>query len=118
MSTYLITHLRIPGGIPNEQGLSYLEQVEETMAPFGGAYLAQGAPSTVKEGTWDGSVVLIEFPNRAAVDGWYDSEAYQRILPLRTGSSIADTVVIDQLPQEFTVKGFAAGVRARIAAAA
>jgi hypothetical protein len=24
MSTYLINHLRIPGGIPNEEGVSYL----------------------------------------------------------------------------------------------
>lgn len=118
MSTYLITHLRIPGGVPNEQGLSYLEQVEETMAPFGGTYLAQGAPIAIKEGVWDGSVVLIEFPDRAAVEGWYESEAYQRILPLRTGSSIADTVVIDQLPGDFTVKGFVSGLRAKLAASA
>jgi uncharacterized protein (DUF1330 family) len=44
MSTYLISHLRIPAGVPNEQGLSYLEQVEETLIPFGGTYLAQGTP--------------------------------------------------------------------------
>ncbi len=37
MSTYLINHLRIPGGVPNEEGLSYLEQVEATVAPFGGS---------------------------------------------------------------------------------
>ncbi|WP_431038387.1 DUF1330 domain-containing protein [Streptomyces sp. P6-2-1] len=118
MSTYLITHLRIPGGIPNEQGLSYLEQVEDTLAPFGGAYLAQGAPAAIKEGAWEGSVVLIEFPDREAAEGWYASEAYQRILPLRTGSSIADTVIVDQLPEDFTVKGFVASIRAKIAASA
>jgi uncharacterized protein (DUF1330 family) len=118
MSTYVITHLRIPGGIPNEEGLSYLEQVEDTLLPFGGAYLAQGAPAEIKEGGWEGSVVLIEFPDRAAVDGWYESEEYQRILPLRVGTSISDTVVIDQLPEDFTVKGFVAGIRAKIAAAA
>lgn len=117
MSTYLITHLRIPGGVPNEQGLSYLEQVEATLAPFGGAYLAQGAPDAVKEGSWEGSVVLMEFPNRDALEGWYASDAYQRILPLRTGSSIADTVVVDSLPEHFTVKEFVAGIRARTGAA-
>ena len=30
LSAYLINHLRIPGGVPNEAGLSYLEQVEST----------------------------------------------------------------------------------------
>lgn len=116
MSTYLISHLRIPAGVPNEQGLSYLEQVEVTLAPFGGAYLAQGAPD-VKEGSWDGSVVLMEFPDRTAAEEWYASEAYQQILPLRTGSSIADTVLVDRLPEGFTVKEFAADLRAAIAAA-
>jgi uncharacterized protein (DUF1330 family) len=102
MSTYLIGHLRIPAGVPNEQGLSYVEQVEATLAPFGGAYLAQGSPD-VKEGSWDGFVVLMEFPNRTAAEGWYASEAYQQILPLRVGSSIADTVLVDHLPEGFNV---------------
>src|SRR2546422_4564898 len=29
----LINHLRIPGGVPNDEGLSYLEQVEATEGP-------------------------------------------------------------------------------------
>jgi uncharacterized protein (DUF1330 family) len=118
MSTYLINHLRIPADVPNNEGLSYLEQVEATVAPFGGTWLAQGAPDVVKEGSWDGAVVLMEFPDRAAAEGWYSSDAYQQILPLRVGSSISDLVFIDQLPEGFTVKGFAADVRAAIAAAA
>ena len=36
MSTYLINHLRIPGGVPNKEGLRYLEQVECTARPYGG----------------------------------------------------------------------------------
>jgi len=115
MSTYLINHLRIPAGVPNEQGLSYLERVEETVAPFGGVWLAQGAPDVVKEGSWEGAVVLMEFPDRAAAEGWYASAAYQEILPLRTGSSISDLLFIDHLPAGFTVTGFAAEVRAAAA---
>lgn len=118
MSTYLINHLRIPADVPNEQGLSYLEQVEETVAPFGGVWLAQGAPDAVKEGSWEGSVVLMEFPDRAAAEAWYASDTYQQILPLRTRNSISDLVFIDHLPEGFTVKGFAGDVRAAIAAAA
>lgn len=114
MSTYLISHLRIPADIPNEDGLVYLERVEDTLVPFGGRYLAQGVPDAVKEGSWAGSVVLIEFPDRAAIDGWYASEEYQRILPLRVTSSIADTVVIDQLPEGFTAAGLVASIRAAI----
>lgn len=118
MSTYLINHLRIPADIPNEQGLSYLEQVEATVAPFGGRWLAQGAPDVVKEGSWEGSVVLMEFPDRDAAEDWYASEAYQQILPLRVRNSISDLLFIDQIPEGFTVKGFAGEVRAALGAAA
>ena len=33
VATYLVNHLRIPGDIPNLDALSYLEQVEATVAP-------------------------------------------------------------------------------------
>lgn len=114
MTTYLINHLRIPGDVPNEAGLTYLESVEETVAPFGGKWLAQG-PADVVEGTWPGLVVLMEFPSRIAADAWYHSAAYQAILPLRVKNAISDIIFIDQLPAGFTVKGFAQGVRAAIA---
>ncbi|MEU7841820.1 DUF1330 domain-containing protein [Micromonospora sp. NPDC049114] len=116
MSTYLINHLRIPGGIPNEAGLTYLEQVEATVHPYGGKWLAQGDVDVV-EGAWPGSVVLIEFPTRADAENWYNSPEYQAILPLRTNNAISDIILVDSLPSDFTVAGFAGQVRAAIAAA-
>jgi uncharacterized protein (DUF1330 family) len=116
MSTYLINHLRIPGNVPNEAGLSYLEQVEATVKPYGGKWLANGEADVV-EGAWPGLVVLMEFPNRAAADAWYNSAEYQAILPLRVNNAISDIVLIDSLPADYTVRGFAQQVRAAIQAA-
>jgi len=113
MKTYLINHLRIPGDAPNGDGLAYLEKVEATVAPYGGKWLAMG-PATVVEGAWPGSVVLMEFPGREAATAWYNSAGYRAILPLRTKNAISDIVLIDQLPEGFTVKGFAAEVRRAI----
>jgi uncharacterized protein (DUF1330 family) len=110
MTTYLINHLRIPGDIPNNDSLTYLESVEATVAPFGGKWLAQG-PVEVVEGAWPGLVVLMEFPSHEAAKAWYNSSAYQAILPLRTKNAISDLILIDELPPGFTVKGFAGGVR-------
>jgi uncharacterized protein (DUF1330 family) len=110
MKTYLINHLRIPGDIPNSAALTYLEHVEATVAPFGGKWLAQGPGDTV-EGAWPGSVVLMEFPSREAANHWYHSAAYQQILPLRQKNAISDIILIDELPDGFSVKGFAEGVR-------
>ena len=115
MKTYLINHLRIPGDVPNLEGLTYLDQVEATVAPYGGKWLAQG-PADVIEGAWPGAVVLIEFPNRKAATDWYNSPEYQAILPLRTRNSISDLILIDQLPETFTVKAFAADIRHAIGA--
>jgi len=116
MSTYLINQLRIPGGVPNEEALSYLEQVEATVAPYGGKWLAQGDVSVV-EGAWPGSVVLMEFPDRDAAERWYNSAEYQAILPLRVNNAISDLVLVDSLPEDFTVRGFAQQVREMIAKA-
>jgi uncharacterized protein (DUF1330 family) len=116
MSTYLINHLRIPGGVPNEEGLSYLEQVEATAAPYGGVWLAQGEADAI-EGTWPGSVVLMEFPSRADAENWYHSPEYQAILPLRLNNTISDLIFVDRVAPDFTVAGFARGVRAAITAA-
>jgi len=115
MTTYLINHLRIPNDIPAENGLTYLEQVEATVAPFGGKWLAQGAPDRVVEGAWPGSVVLMEFPDRGTAEAWYASDAYQAILPLRTHHTISDLIFIDHLPEGFTVKSIADQVRAATA---
>jgi len=117
MKTYLINHLRIPGDIPNEAGLSYLEQVEATVAPFGGKWLAQGGVDVV-EGVWPGSVVLMEFPSRQAATHWYNSPEYVEIRNLRIKNSISDIILIDEMSADFTIKGFAGEVRRAILARA
>lgn len=110
MTTYLINHLRIPGDIPNSDALDYLDQVEATVAPYGGKWLAQG-PGDVIEGAWPGAVVLMEFPTREAADKWYNSAAYTSLRPLRIKSAISDIILIDSLPAGFTIKGFAENIR-------
>ena len=113
MTTYLINHLRIPGGVPNEAGLSYLEQVEGTAKAYGGKWLAQGAVQVV-EGAWPGSVVLMEFPNMTEAQRWYRSPEYQKILPLRVNNAISDLILVDGVGADFSVAGFAKQVKSAI----
>lgn len=110
MTTYLINHLRIPGGVPNEAGLSYLEQVEKTARPHGGEWLAQG-DVRVLEGAWPGAVVLMRFPSLDHAMDWYQSAAYRKILPLRVNNSISDLILVEGVSPEFTVAGFARQIR-------
>lgn len=117
MSTYLINHLRIPGGIPNDEGLAYLEQVEATAAPYGGEWLAQG-DVRVLEGAWPGAVVLMKFPSTLDAMNWYHSPAYQRILHLRVNNAVSDLMLVDGVGRDFTVAGFAREIRRAKTAAA
>ena len=36
--------------------------------------------------------VVIRFPNAAAIDGWYNSAAYQALIPLRLEAADLDLV--------------------------
>jgi len=116
MTTYLINHLRIPGGVPNDEGLSYLEQVEATAKPYGGEWLAQG-DVRVLEGAWPGALVLMRFPSMSNAMSWYNSAAYQKILHLRVNNSVSDLVLVDGVGRDFTVAGSAREIRRARAAA-
>ena len=81
MTAHLVDHLRTPNGVPEPEGLRYLESVEATFTPYGARWLVLDAPVVVLEGTWPGSVVLMEFPDMDAAQEWYHSPEYQEILP-------------------------------------
>ncbi len=93
MQTYAIGRL---GGVAlNAEIVAYLEQIDATLAPFGGRFVIHGGPVTVLEGAWAGDLVMIAFPDRAAAEAWYASPAYRAILPLRTRNAACDVVLID-----------------------
>ena len=75
--------------------VEYLERIDATLAPFGGHFVVHGAEPTMLEGTSPGTVVVIEFPDRAKAEGWYASAAYQAIVTLRTDNSASTVFLID-----------------------
>ncbi|MGK5497983.1 DUF1330 domain-containing protein [Streptomyces sp. URMC 125] len=83
MTAYAIAHLRNHPG-PHPDVIAYLERIQDTLEPFSGRFRVHGGPMEMREGEWPGSVVVTEFPAMEQARAWYDSEAYQEILPLRT----------------------------------
>lgn len=58
------------------------------VAKFGGRYLAVGAEVRVLEGDWvPRRTVIIEFPDMAAVEAFYQSPEYAAIRPIRWQSA-------------------------------
>jgi uncharacterized protein (DUF1330 family) len=74
----------------------YRKEVPATVAPFGGQFVVRGGSLTVLEGEWPHPrLVIIEFPSRAAAEGWYHSAEYQEIISLRHNSSVGNMVIVD-----------------------
>jgi uncharacterized protein (DUF1330 family) len=75
---------------------AYRKEVPATLEAFGGRFVTRGGGLTILEGEWPHSrLVIIEFPSRAAAEGWYKSEGYQKIIGLRHASSIGTLVIVD-----------------------
>ena len=72
----------------------YLQRIDGTLAPFGGRFRIHGGPYEPVEGAWSGDLVVIEFPSMEQARGWYESDAYQAIRPLRAGHTEGDLLLV------------------------
>lgn len=81
--------------------VEYIEKIDATLAPYGGRFLVHGGELTPAEGTWDGDIVIIEFPDQAAARDWYLSADYQAILPLRTEHSQSIAALVEGVPSGY-----------------
>jgi uncharacterized protein (DUF1330 family) len=93
VSAYGFAHLR--SRRYHSDVIEYLERIQATLVPFAGRFVIHGSPAEVLEGTWPGSMVLIEFPSLADARAWYDSPAYRAILSLRTDHIAGDVLLIE-----------------------
>jgi uncharacterized protein (DUF1330 family) len=71
----------------------YRSKVPATLAPWGGELLLRGKRVAVLAGEHSYTdVVVIRFPDQAALNGWHASAAYQVLIPLR--QQAADVVLL------------------------
>jgi uncharacterized protein (DUF1330 family) len=75
--------------------IRYMRDIDDTFRPFGGEFLVHGGHLDAREGRWDGSLVIIRFPDTDAAARWYDSADYQRILPLRLNNSDSMAAIVE-----------------------
>ena len=71
----------------------------------------------VLEGPDVEGVAIIAFPTLAEARAWYDSPAYQEILPLRTDNIEGDTLIVPGVAQQpYDARQTAAALRAMASA--
>ncbi|WP_344849976.1 DUF1330 domain-containing protein [Kribbella ginsengisoli] len=80
--------------------IEYLQRIDATLAPFDGHFIVHGGSPEHVEGEWQGTLIVIEFPDYQHARGWYDSPAYREILPLRTENSDGVTMLLAGVDRE------------------
>src|ERR1700740_1569656 len=94
MAVYLISDVGPVAPEAQEAWQAYLERAPATIAQYGGRYLARGGAIDVVEGIWVPlASVLVEFPDRAAVERWYASPEYAEALRIR-GSLLHRNMIV------------------------
>ena len=74
----------------------YTDKTQASVAQHGGVFIVRGGAFTVMEGDMPGERhVVIRFPDRASAEGWYNSDQYQKILPIRQANSKGTLMIID-----------------------
>lgn len=99
MAAYAVAHLREM--TVNREIISYLKKIDATLEPFDGRFLVHGKKSEVVEGEFPGYLIIIAFPDMEKARGWYYSDAYQEILPLRTNNSKGSVILVDGVADNY-----------------
>jgi uncharacterized protein (DUF1330 family) len=90
----------------NADIVRYLQEIDDTLTPFGGRFLVHGTTPEVIEGPWADATVIIEFPHVEAARAWYASPAYLELLPLRTENSDSTAAILDGVGPGYRAASF------------
>lgn len=93
MPAYVIADIEVtdPAGYA-----PYRPLAAESIARFGGRYLARGGATELFEGApAPGRVVVIEFPDAETARRWYRSDEYQKALKIRQAASRGRLILVE-----------------------
>ena len=77
---------------------TYKAKVSPTIFAHGGKYIVRGGAHATLEGPWEPKrVVVLEVPDRNAVERWWASPEYQEAKAYRQRSSTGSLVVVEGL---------------------
>ena len=81
----------------SESFLQYATSVPETLPPFQGRLLKRGRVEGVLSGDHPHqNLGILEFPDVAAARSWYESDAYQLLIPTRDKGAEMTAVLYEE----------------------
>lgn len=85
MAAYMVCTMQIHDP---ETFRKYSDHTPKTLQKYGGRFLTRGDEVTTAEGQPFGErMVILEFPDRAAAEAWYNDAEYQRLSQFRRQAS-------------------------------
>jgi uncharacterized protein (DUF1330 family) len=82
VSAYAISDVEI---LDDELIKTYRLLAQDSIAKYGGRYLARGGRVEPVEGGWTPkAIIIVEFPDMARAKAWYQSPDYAEALKVRT----------------------------------
>lgn len=83
--------------VHNPEGYEeYRSQTPATIAKFGGRFIVRGGRVRNLEGDAPfPRIVVIEFPSLEQAEAWYDSEDYQRLIPIRQERAVGRSFIVE-----------------------
>jgi uncharacterized protein (DUF1330 family) len=102
MTAYAVARVRT-ANVTHPEVHEYLRRIQSTLDPHSGKFLVHGGGDMEQvEGDWGGvGVIILEFPDRAQLQAWYESPAYQELIPLRTRNTEMDIIIADGVPPHY-----------------
>ena len=74
----------------------YRKHTPGLVAKFGGKFIVRGGKTRALEGGWTPSrVVVLEFPDYAAAERFYDSPEYKPVLDMRLKAGKSKAIIVD-----------------------
>jgi uncharacterized protein (DUF1330 family) len=74
----------------------YRKHTPGLVAKFGGKFIVRGGKTRSLEGGWKPArVVVLEFPDYASVERFYDSPEYKPVLEMRLKAGKSKAIIVD-----------------------
>lgn len=75
----------------------YTDRTPPTVKKHGGRFLTRGEPVTCLENTsYDGRLVILEFPSKAHAEAWYNDPDYQEAVAFRQAASTMHMLLVQE----------------------
>jgi len=98
MAAYVIGHITVKDA---DKWAEYRNRVPGTLAPWGAELVLRGKRTAVMSGQHKHTdTVVIRFPDPESVVRWYNSAAYQELIPLRTEAAEMELISYESASPE------------------